>query len=282
MKIGLVLEGGAMRGVFTAGILDVFLDHKLRFDSCYGVSVGACLACSYLCGQRGRGYAVMTDYLENKDYCSFSSLRRTGDLFGADFVYHKIPEELFPIDNTAFLQNPTAFYSVVTQCRSGKAEYMRVRDMLEDVDMVRASASLPLVSRFVEIGGVPYLDGGIADPTPVKKALADGCDRVIAVLTRPRDYRKGKESVFPLIRMKYRKYPAFVDSMSRRPALYNETVAEISVLERAGKVLVLAPQEALPIRRTEKDREVLLQGYRDGISLGEAKISEIKRFMTEL
>ena len=279
MKTGLVLEGGSMRGVFSAGILDIFLDHGLSFDVCYGVSVGACLACSFLCGQRGRGYAVMTDYLDEKDYCSVFSLRRTGDLFGAEFVYHKIPEELNPIDNEAFLRNPTVFYSVATDCGTGKAAYLPVKDMFSDVDMVRASASLPLLARMVDVDGVLYLDGGIADPIPVRKALEDGCDKVIAVLTRPRGYRKEEDSSLPLIRWKYRKYPEFVAAMERRTSYYNDTLDELARFESEGKVFVLAPKEPLPIRRTEKDRDILKQGYLDGVTLASEQLANIKSFL---
>lgn len=181
MKTGLVLEGGGMRGVFTGGVLDVFLEHSLSFDVCFGVSAGACFACSFLAGQHKRGYHVMADFIQKKEYCSVYSLIRTGDLFGADFVYHTIPEQLYPIDNDAFLKNSTEFFSVVTNCHTGAAEYHRIHDLFGDVDRVRASSSLPLVSRMVELDGKPYLDGGIADPIPVRHAFASGCDRVVAV-----------------------------------------------------------------------------------------------------
>lgn len=268
-----------MRGVFTAGVLDVFLKEGISFDSCYGVSAGACLACSFLCGQKGRGYSVMTDYLDNRDYCSWSSFFRTGDLFGADFLYHKIPEQLYPIDNVAFLRNPTEFYSVATDCRTGEAEYFRVKDMFLDVDAVRASASLPLVSRMVSLGEGLYLDGGISDPIPAAKAFDDGCDRVIAVLTRPRGYRKTSESALPLMRWKYRKYPELVRSLADRPRVYNEALDLLFREEATGRALVIAPEDALPIRRTEKDLAILRRGYEDGTLLAEDLLPEIKEFI---
>ena len=279
MKLGLVLEGGAMRGVFTAGILDVFLDRNLEFDDCYGVSAGACLACSYLCRQKGRGYAVMTDYLGNKDYCSLSSLIRTGDLFGAEFLYHTIPEKLYPIDNVSFHENKTAFHCVVTNCVSGRAEYPIVSDMFSDVDLIRASSSLPLVSRMVEIQGVPYLDGGIADPIPVREALAQGCDRVVVILTRERTFRKEKEKTLPLIRMKYRNYPNLINAMEARHEAYNASLDLISRLERDGTVLVLAPTEPLKIRRTEKDLQILQRGYDTGRDHALKELPRIRAFL---
>ncbi len=281
MKLGLVLEGGAMRGVFTAGVLDTFLDHGIGFDFCYGVSAGACLACSYLCAQKERGYHVMTDYLENKDYCSFSSLVRTGDLFGAEFLYHTIPEQLYPIDNDAYLKNNTCFYSVVTDCNSGKAEYLQVRDMFHDVDMIRASASLPLVSRIVKIDGGMYLDGGVADPIPVGRALDDGCDRIVVVLTRHREYRKGKEKTVPLMKLKYRNFPKLVSAMEKRPQVYNDTLEKLARWESEGKVMILAPEQPLQIRRTEKNREVLRRGYEQGRSLAESSLSALNAFLTK-
>ena len=279
MKIGLVLEGGAMRGVFTAGVLDVFLERGLEFDSCYAVSAGSCLACSYLSRQTGRGYAVMTNYLDHKDYFSLSSLIRTGDLFGADFLYHKIPEQLYPIDNKAFLQGKTNFYSVATHCESGCAEYLRVEDLLRDVDAVRASASMPFVSRIVDWKGRPYLDGGIADPIPVEQAFLDGCDRVVVILTRHREFRKQKEKTALLMKMKYRKYPNLIAAMKKRHQIYNDTLARLSVYESDGRAFVLAPEAPLHIRRTEKDRTRLREGYEKGKTLGLARLEALQTFL---
>lgn len=281
MKVGLVLEGGAMRGVFTAGVLDVFLEQEITFDLCLGVSAGACLACSYLCGQKGRGYAVMTDYLDCKDYCSFSSLVRTGDLFGADFLYHKIPEELYPIDNTHFLSCNTEFRAVVTNCETGDAEYLPVKDMVRDVECVRASSSLPLLSRTVFLSGTPFLDGGVADPIPVEEAFLEGCDRVIVILTRHREFRKKKEKVIPLMKMKYRKYPNLVNAMKERHRVYNETLRRISSYEEQGKVFVLAPKVPLNIRRTEKDLALLREGYDLGRDLAMESMDRLREFLNQ-
>ena len=267
MKIGIVLEGGAMRGVFSAGVLDVFLEHGIEPDLCLGVSAGACLACSFLCKQKGRGFAVMTDYLENKDYCSVSSLVRTGDLFGAEFLYHTIPEQLYPIDNEAFLQGTTDFFVVVTNCETGKAEYLPVKDMFRDVDAVRASSSLPLLARTVFLDRKPYLDGGVSDPVPVQKALEMGCDKIIVVLTRHRSFRKSPEKAVPLVKLKYRNYPNLVQDMKIRHRVYNDTLDRISDLEKGGKIFVIAPEKPLKISRAEKDMNLLNDGYRQGKDL---------------
>lgn len=281
MSICLVLEGGAMRGVFTAGVLDFFLEKKIEPDACIGVSAGACLACSFLCKQKGRGFAVMTDYLDNKDYCSISSLIRTGDLFGADFLYHKIPEELYPIDNESFHAGKSAFYSVVTNVDSGKPEYYRINDMFDDVDAVRASSSLPLVARMVELKGKMYLDGGVSDPIPVKKALEMGFDKVIVVLTRYRSFRKSKEKTIPLIRMKYRDYPALVEAMTKRHRVYNESLDLVEKLEEEGKIFVISPREPLRISRTEKNMDLLRDGYHQGHSVAEKVFPQLMEYLID-
>lgn len=279
MKVGLVLEGGAMRGVFTAGVLDAFLECEVNVDLCIGVSAGACLACSFLCKQHGRGFSVMTDYLDHKDYCSISSLLRTGDLFGADFLYHKIPEELYPIDNAVFRKNKAEFYTVVTNCSTGKPEYPQITDMFRDVDYVRASSSLPLLAQMVNLNGETYLDGGVSDPIPVEKALDMGCDKVIVVLTRHRGFRKSPEKTVPLIQAKYRKYPNLVQTMKLRHQIYNDTLALISELEQEGKIFVIAPKQPLNIRRAEKDISLLKNGYQQGKSSALGSMNHLQRYL---
>ncbi len=281
MKIGLVLEGGAMRGVFTAGVLDVFLDQGIDVDLCIGVSAGACLACSFVCKQRGRGFAVMTDYLDNKDYCSVSSLLRTGDLFGSEFLYHKIPEELYPIDNTAFLKGKTELYAVVTNCSTGKPEYPRVTDMFRDVDYVRASSSLPLLARMVDLNGEKYLDGGVSDPVPLLRAMEMGCDKIIVVLTRHRAFRKTAEKSLPLIKAKYRKYPNLVEDMKVRHRVYNRTLDRVSELERDGKIFVIAPEKPLNISRAEKNMDLLKDGYKQGEDLASRLMPKLLEYLSK-
>lgn len=279
MKTCIVLEGGAMRGVFTAGVLDVFLERNIEPDACIGVSAGACLACSFLTKQKGRGFAVMTDYLDNKDYCSLSSLVRTGDLFGSDFLYHKIPEELYPIDNDAFLAGKTELYTVVTNVETGAPEYHRVEDMFRDVDWVRASSSLPLAARMVDLQGQKYLDGGVSDPIPVKKALEMGFDKVIVVLTRHRAFRKSKEKTIPLIRLKYRSYPKLIEAMKNRHAVYNESLDLVKGLENEGKIFVIAPGDPLNISRTEKNMALLRDGYQQGRTLTESLLPKLTEYL---
>lgn len=278
MKLGLVLEGGAMRGVFTAGVLDLFLDQGITVDCCVAVSAGACLACSYLSRQPGRGYQTSTGYLGNPDYCSIRSLLRTGDLFGVDFLYHKIPEQLYPIDNQTFMQGKTDFYSVITNCRTGKPEYPKIEDLHRDINFIRASSSLPLLSRLVKIDRNYYFDGGVSDPIPLRKAFDLGCDRVITVLTRPRDYRKRPEQMLPLIRLKYKDFPNLAEAMKHRYLVYNNELRAVAASERAGKALVIAPPRPLEIRRAEKNRDRLLAGYACGYESAKELLPELRRF----
>lgn len=177
MSNALILEGGGMRGIFAAGAIDYLLDQEIRFDNVIGVSAGACHGCSYVCGQRGRAYATATDYLDEKDYCSMRSLRKTGDLFGADFLYYKIPQELYPIDNEAFLKSGIKFQAVVTNCETGEPEYPVIKDMFEDIEYVRASSSLPFLANMVEIDGKLYMDGGISDSIPLAQSLRQGNEK---------------------------------------------------------------------------------------------------------
>ena len=183
-EAGLVLEGGGMKGVYTCGVLDFFLNKELEFRSCYGVSAGACCLCSFLSKQKGRGYHVTVDYLEDKNYCGIYSLFTTGDLFGAEMCYHKIPEELYPYDYDTYNGYQGNFYSVVTNIERGRPEYIPIKDMKKDIDAIRASASLPLVSRNVKWKQGLYLDGGISDAIPLRRSIKDGNKKNIVIMTK--------------------------------------------------------------------------------------------------
>ena len=192
---GIIFEGGGLRGIFAAGVIDYLLDNNIIFKNVIGVSAGACHACSYVSGQRGRSYAVSTDYLDDKRYMSFDNLRKTGDLFGSDFIYHKIPEELYPLDNESFRKSGITFRAGVTNCVTGFPEYLEIKDLIEDVDIVRASSSLPLLANMVEIDGSLYMDGGISDSVPVEASEELGLKKNVVVLTRPAGYRKEREKM---------------------------------------------------------------------------------------
>lgn len=279
MSNALILEGGGMRGIFAAGVIDYLLDRKIHFDNVIGVSAGACHGCSYVCGQRGRAYATATDYLDNKDYCSLRSLRKTGDLFGADFLYHKIPQELYPIDNDAFLRSGIKFQAVVTNCETGRAEYPVIKDMFEDIEYVRASSSLPLLANMVEIDGNLYMDGGISDSIPLGQSLKQGNEKNVIVLTRPRDYRKKNSRVAQAAGLKYRKFPQMAAALKNRPKVYNETLDLIEKEEAAGRAFVIAPMGPLDIGRTEKDRNKLKAAYQEGYFVAEGLGAKLSAFL---
>ena len=279
-KNGLVLEGGGMRGAFTAGVLDFFLDKNISFDTCMGVSAGSCHACSFLSKQRRRGFETNVDYLEDENYCSFKSLIKTGDLFNTEMCYKKIPEELNPYDYETFDKNPTEFYAVVTNCITGEAEYKRIKDMHSGIYYVRASSSLPLLSRTVWIHKTPYLDGGVADSIPVKKSREMGNEKNVVVLTRDRTYRKGPNKAMPAARPRYgREFPKLVEAMQNRHLQYNETLDYLYEEEKKGNVLIICPDKPVEIGRIEKNREKLEQLYEEGYKTAEKQYSQLKQFL---
>ena len=254
-QAGLVLEGGAMKGVYTAGVLDFFLDAGIDFAKCYGVSAGACCLCSYLSRQKGRQYSVFTDYLEDKNYWGLSSLLRTGDYFNVQMCYHDIPERLNPFDYETFDKNPSKGYAVVTNIETGLAEYLPMKNMHRNIDAVRASASMPLVSRPVEINGKLYLDGGLADSIPLLHAVTDGCRKNVVVMTKETGYRRVQPKHLELIKARYAKYPKVYELMANRAAAYNQQLdyleAEVSwavltfsssVTRSKQETMILSPQ----------------------------------------
>lgn len=277
----LVLEGGGLRGIYTAGVLDCFLENNIDIRNVFAVSAGSCHACSYLAHQHGRAYSTNVDYLKDKHYCTVYSLVTTGDLFGVDFLYHQLPEKLYPIDNDTFRSIPSDFHPVVTNCLTGRAEYPRVEDLFLDVDYVRASSSLPGVSRFVMLDGVPYLDGGLADPIPLKHSEEAGYAKNVVVLTRDRGYRKEAGAFMEFFRAKYRAYPALTALMEIRHHVYNGQLDYVWEAEQEGRAFVLAPTVPLELGRMEKNREKLDAIYRLGRRDTEQRLEELLAFLAE-
>lgn len=279
--VGLILEGGGMRGAFTAGVLDQWLEDGLFFRDVYGVSAGLCQACSYLCRQPGRGIRVWLDNLKDPRFCSVRSLVTTGDLFGAEFSYDLLPRELDPIDNEAFLQSGARLTAVVTDVCTGRAAYFPVEDMLKDLQLIRASSSLPLVSNIVSWRGGRYLDGGIADSIPIRRAIFDGCTKNVLVLTQAPDYRKSPNRAMPLIRARYRKYPALVEAVARRHIVYNDTLDFIDAEVKAGRLFVLRPDVKPAVGRIEKDPEKLRQLHAVGAAVARRERERLIQFLGE-
>ncbi|MGN0709264.1 MAG: patatin family protein [Anaerovoracaceae bacterium] len=278
----IIFEGGGLRGIFAAGVIDYLLDNDIRFDNVIGVSAGACHACSYVAGQRGRAYATSTDYLDDPRYCSIESLRKTGDMFGVDFLYHEIPEKLYPVDNEEFKKRGMHFEAVMTNCITGKAEYPVIKDLLKDMRYIRASSSLPVLARMVPIKGYVYMDGGIADSIPIRHSEEEGHEKNVIVLTQPRDYVKKKTSPLitsSVIRTKYRDYPMMLEDLKTRADRYNETLEYIRQREKEGKAFVIAPMGPLNIGRTEKNLNKLTLAYREGYYVAEGLGEKLKAFM---
>ncbi len=276
-KIGLVLEGGGMRGMFTAGVLDCFLDHKVEVDEIIGVSAGACHACSFVSLQKGRAKATNIDYLNDYRYCSLYSWITTGDLFGAKFLYDTIPNVLYPFDYEVFKQSKTKLRVVVTDVTSAEAIYYPLEDMQKDTQALRASASLPLAAKMVNVNGKKYLDGGISDSIPFQE-LQKTCDKVIVVLTQKRGYRKKESRMTKLLEIVYRKYPKLVERMKNRHLEYNQTMELLENEEAKGNIFVIAPEEDVSIGRIEKNKEKLEELYQIGYQLCEKELDKINQF----
>lgn len=280
-QAGLILEGGGMKGVYTAGVIDFFLDKGIEFSSVYGVSAGACSMASYLSGQRGRARAVCVDYVGELRYCSVASLLTTGDLFNVKMNYELVPERLNPFDYETFGKYKGRAYSVATDIVTGKPVYFRIRDMRKDITKIRASASLPLVSRNVRIGNGLYLDGGLSDSLPVQKSVLDGNRKNVVVMTKETGYikRRTKRLMLFLARVRYWRYPKVVELMARRYRHYNEQAAYIERLRRSGKVFVIRPKKSFGVGRVEKDQEKLNNLYRQGYRDAEDSYKRLLEFL---
>jgi len=280
MKVGLVLEGGALRALYTAGVLDVFMEEGIHVDALFGVSAGALFGANLFSGQKGRALRYNKRFLRDKRYMSLYSFLTTGDYVGKQFAYYDITTKYDPYDEEAFEKSGGEFYAAVTNVKTGQAEYMQVKHVLEDMEILRATSALPFVSRFVDIGGEHYLDGGVADSIPLKACMERGYDKVIVILTRPLDYRK-KPMKSGLIRLRYGKYPAFCEALLNRHACYNAQVEEVARLEKEGKIFVIRPEQALALSRLEKDPEKLQAVYDCGAADGKKTMAALKAYLNE-
>ncbi len=263
-QAGLVLEGGGMRGVYTIGVLDFLMEKDIWFSHLYGVSAGACHMCSYLSRQPGRALHANLDYLGRKDYCGVESLLTTGDFFNVKMCYYDIPEHLLPYDYEAFGRYEGKAYSVVTNIRTGEPEYPLLQEMHRDIEWVRASASLPLLSRNVKINGEYYLDGGITDAIPIKRSIHDGNRKNLVVLTKEAGYVRRPTSYLGLIRLRYLNYPKVYECMKERHLRYNATMRYLEEREEAGEAFVIRPKSLCGVGRIEKDQAKLRALYEQG------------------
>lgn len=280
MKNGLVLEGGAMRGLFSAGIMDVMMENGITFDGVIGVSAGAAFGCNYKSRQPGRAIRYNKRFAKDKRYCSMQSFLRTGDLFGAEYAYHIVPNEYDIFDNETYEQNPLEFWLVCTDVETGQPVYKRC-DKGGDVtfDWVRASASMPVVSKVVELEGYKLLDGGITDSIPLKAFQREGFERNIVILTQPLGYEKKPSRFLPIIRMSLRKYPRVVEAMAMRHLMYNEELAYVEQEVRRGTTMAIYPDNPLPIGHISHDPAEMQRVYDIGREMGERKLEEMKSFL---
>ena len=276
---GLVLEGGAMRGLFSAGVIDEMMAAGVLPDGIIGVSAGAAFGCNMKSGQQGRAIRYNKRFARDSRYCSVRSLLFTGDLFGAAYAYHYVPEHLDIFDKQAFQQSPMAYYVVCTDVETGEAVYRQLtRVDYDGLEWMRASASMPLCSRIVRLDGRKLLDGGVADSIPLRAFQQMGYRRNIVVLTQPEGYRKRKLGLLPLMRVAYRRYPAFVEAMARRHEMYNAQLDYVAAEEQAGRALVVRPPQALPIGHISHDPDEMERVYQIGRDTGRQKIAEMKQF----
>lgn len=279
MKRGLILEGGAMRGLWTAGIIDVMMEHDVWPDGLIGVSAGAAFGCNYKSRQIGRAIRYNMRFAHDSRYSGIRSLLTTGDYFNAEFDYHVVPKQYDIFDDDAFNRNPMAFMVVCTDVETGRAVYQQLDEANYDTyEWIRASASMPLVSRVVHVGGRKLLDGGVADSIPLEYSESIGYDRNVVVLTQPLGYQKGHNRLMPLMRIALRRYPEMIKAMDHRHVMYNKQLEYVAQAEREGRCLVIRPDEKIPIGHISHDPVEMHHVYQLGRTIGERYIERIKEF----
>ena len=278
-KLGLVLEGGAMRGLWTAGITDVMMENDIWPDGLIGVSAGAAFGCNYKSRQIGRAIRYNTQYAKDGRYSGLKSLLTTGNYFNAEFGYHIMPNQLDIFDDDAFNQNPMVFYVVCTDVETGQPIYKVLKTTSEETyDWIRASASMPLVSKIVELEGYKLLDGGVADSIPLAYFESLGYKRNVVILTQPLGYQKAHNRLMPLMRMSLRGYPKMIEAMDKRHIMYNRQLEFVAQAEREGRCLVIRPESKIPIGHISHDPNQMRLVYEQGRAVGEKYISKIREF----
>ena len=279
MKVGLVLEGGSMRGLYTAGVLDIMMDNDIPVDTIVGTSAGALFGPNYFSKQRGRTIRYNKRFCKDYRYISLLSFLFTGNVVNKKFAYYKVPMKLDKFDNDAFMESGKELYCTATNIETGEAEYFHIKDTYKDIEKLRASSAVPIMTRPVKIDGNLYLDGGVSDSIPVNKCLELGHDKVIVILTQPLTYKKkplsAKKEKF--INMEFKKYPKLIERMMNRHNEYNSTIKYIKELERQGKIFVIRPSKALDIKLIERNPEELERVYQIGIEDGKKQMKNLKQ-----
>lgn len=279
MKVGMVLEGGAMRGLWTAGVLDVLMEENINVDGIIGTSAGGLFGVNFFSKQKGRGVRYNMKYSKDYRYMSILSLVLTGNIINKRFAFYKVTKKLDPFDNDAFIKNNKDFYVTATDVETGNATYFKIENPIKDLEKLRATSAIPFVSKFVKINGKKYLDGGVSDSIPIEKMLSLGYDKIIVVLTRPSDYVKEAVKLNKLIKLKYRKYPLLLDKMLNRHKEYNETIKLIKKLESDGRIFVIRPSKALDIKVIERNKSKMEEVYNQGISDCKNSLGALKEYL---
>ena len=276
-KTALILEGGAMRGLYSAGVLDVFMENNIKVDVIYGVSAGALFGLNYKSRQIGRALRYNLKYANEKNYMGLYSLITTGDIMNRDFCFNKLVYELDKLDFDTYKNNPVEFYAVVTNLQTGKPEYIKIDDAQKDLEYFRASGSMPFVSKPVKINGKLYLDGAIGDAVPFKKVLDENYEKIIVVLTKHIKHNRKKNHYLPYS-LVYGKFPNFVETANHSYEKYNETMDLIEKYEAEDKIIVLRPSKFINVKRVEKNKEKLQRIYDLGVSDCTNKLTEIIKY----
>lgn len=280
MKVGLVLEGGAMRGMYTAGVLDIFLENNIEVDGIIGVSAGVLFGVNYLSKQKGRVIRYNKRFINDKRYMGFWSLLTTGNIINKDFSFYEVPQKLDIFDNETFKESKINFWATITNMETGEPEYVKLEDLFAQMEVLRATSAMPFVSKIVELESGKYLDGGISDSIPVNKCKELGFDKIIVVLTRPLDYRKKKPKEF-FANAYYRKYPKFAKTLNNRYKIYNETVEKIIDMENKKEIFVIRPSKLIKIKRIEKNPDKLQEMYELGLEDAKQCLESLKEYIKE-
>ena len=278
MKVGLVLEGGAMRGMYTAGVLDVFLDNNIKVDGIVGVSAGVLFGVNYLSKQKGRAIRYNKKFASDKRYMGVESFLKTGNIVNKEFAYYEVPFKLDVFDQKTYEESNTDFYATITNIETGKPEYIKIKNVFEQMELLRATSAMPFVSKIVDLDGKKYLDGGISDSIPIEKCKELGYEKIIVVLTRPIEYRK-KKANNTLTKIKYSKYPNLVNSINNRYKNYNYSVEKIIDMENKKEIFVIRPSKYLHIKRIERDENKLQEMYDLGVKDCKTLLNDLKEYL---
>jgi predicted patatin/cPLA2 family phospholipase len=279
-KAALVLEGGAMRGMYTAAVLDVLMDEGIEVDAIYATSAGVLFGVNYLSGQKGRAIRYNKRFSRDKRYMGLYSLVTSGNIINRDFAFYEVPFTLDVFDDEAYKKSKTKMVATVTNVQTGGVEYMEIGSVLEQMEVLRAASAMPFVSHMVELDGQLYLDGGLSDSIPLKKCQEDGYERIVVVETRPEGYRKGKTNPIAA-KVFYSKYPNLVETINNRYKAYNAILQEIEELDAKGEIVLVRPTKDLKLGRIESNPDRLQEMYDLGIEDAKRLLPQIKTYLAK-